>query len=1021
MRRLTRIIIVLSLLFSFRFSSDAAYRLRDSKPMVLQTGVGQQKEQSTVPFLLRDAKVRADCKRWVDGVMKHLTLKERVGQLFIYTIAPVNNKYNSKLLQEAVGLHKVGGLLFSGGKLENQALLTNRAQLLAKTPLMITFDGEWGLSMRLRGTPVFPKNLVLGCIQDNHLLYEYGREMARQCKALGVQVNFAPVADVNIDPHNPVIGNRSFGEDPSRVADKVIAYASGLEAGGVLSVCKHFPGHGDTDTDSHKALPILPFTRERLDSVELYPFKRAICAGVGGIMVGHLQVPALEPIDGLPSSLSNGVVTHLLQEELGFKGLVFTDALAMKGVSGHAPVSLRALKAGNDLVLAPRNLKREIGAVLEAVKSGEIKQEEIDQKCRKVLTYKYMLGLSKRKTVRLSGLQQRIHSSGAHDLIRRLQFAAVTVLKNERGGIPLAADTSRQVAVLEVGDAGETTPLATQLKKYVAVKRFRLSPHLSDAEAMQLKDSLERYHRILVAVSEQRLTPYRSFFDQFAPKRPVYYLFFVRGKMMLPIQQAVSRASTVVLAHSAGDEVQHRVADLLFGRATANGLLSADIGELFATGTGVTVTPETPLQLIPEDEGLTSVGLQRIDSVALWGIREGAYPGCQVVVMKGGHLLVNQAYGTQTGDSSSLVRTTDLYDVASLSKVAGTLLAVMKLYDQGRFNLTDRVSDYLPFLKKSDKEAITIQELLLHESGLPASIAFYAEAMSKKSYHGKLFSGRASGRYSVKVGANTWANPHFKFDKAFVSSEEKADYPLPIADGLWLNTAFRKVYEQKIVDAPLGPKRYVYSDVGFVLLRFLVEQLAGEPMDHFLQKSYYEPMGLQRTGYLPLQRFKSAEIVPSSIDLFLRKSTLRGFVHDEAAAFQGGVSGNAGLFSTASEMAQLFQMLLNGGELRGHRYLSETTCRLFTTTLAKESRRGLGFDRPDPKDPDKSPCFEGVPASVFGHTGFTGTCAWADPEHDLVYVFFSNRIYPDVSNTKLMKLNIRGEIQRVIYESLEKK
>ena len=370
-----------------------------------------QNATTVEPLLVYKALQDKDCRHWVDSVMDKLSFKEKVGQLFIYTIAPVDTKRNLELLREVIDTYKVGGLLFSGGKMQNQVELTNRAQRQAKVPLMITFDGEWGLAMRLRGMPVFPRNMVLGCIRDNKLLYEYGREVARQCRQIGVQVNFAPVADVNINPENPVINTRSFGEDPIQVADKVIAYASGLESGGVLSVCKHFPGHGDTDVDSHKALPVLPFTRERLDSVELYPFKEAIRAGLGGMMVGHLQVPVIEPIGGLPSSLSRNVVYDLLTDELAFKGLIFTDALAMKGVAGNGNVSLQALKAGNDMVLSPRNLKEEIPAVLEAIEKGELTREDIESKCRKVLTYKYVLGLKKKSYVQLSGLEQRIMKS----------------------------------------------------------------------------------------------------------------------------------------------------------------------------------------------------------------------------------------------------------------------------------------------------------------------------------------------------------------------------------------------------------------------------------------------------------------------------------------------------------------------------------------------------------------------------------------------------------------------------------
>lgn len=986
------------------------------------TSSAQNTNTATVePLLVSKALQDEDCRHWVDSVMNKLSFKEKVGQLFIYTIAPIDTKRNLELLHEAVETHKVGGLLFSGGKMQTQVELTNRAQKQAKVPVMITFDGEWGLAMRLRGTPVFPRNMVLGCIRDNQLIYEYGSEVARQCRQIGVQVNFAPVADVNINPKNPVINTRSFGEDPVQVADKVIAYAYGLEGGGVLSVCKHFPGHGDTDVDSHKSLPVLPFTRERLDSVELYPFKKAIRAGLGGMMVGHLQVPVIEPVGGLPSSLSRNVVYDLLTDELAFKGLVFTDALAMKGVSGNGHVSLQALKAGNDMVLAPRNLKEEIPAVLEAVEKGELAREDIENKCRKVLTYKYVLGLKKKTFIQLSGLEQRINRPQTRDLIRRLNQAAITVLNNKNHILPLHADKAQTLALLEIGKPGETEVLAKQMSRYTSLARFRLRPNQTEAENRRLRDSLATYKRIVIAVSEQRLAPYHSFFAKFAPENPAIYLFFTPGKMMMQIHHAVSHAPAVILGHSHNSDVQRQTADILFAKATADGRLSASIGGLFPTGAGVTITPETPLHFIPEEHGLSSALLKKIDTIALDGIQQGAYPGCQVVVLKNGHVMVDKAFGTYAGKGSPGVESTDIYDLASLSKTTGTLLAVMKLYDKGRFNLTDKISDYLPFLQRTDKKDITIREILYHQSGLPPWLPFYQEVIDKDSYDGRLFSARKDAHHPVQIGTATWANPKFKFKSEYISPVKTGDYTIQICDSLWLNRSFRKVIEEKIVEAPLKQKRYVYSDIGFILLGMLVEQLAGMPMEAYLQREFYEPMGLERTGYLPLRRFAKSEIVPSNKDRFLRKETLQGYVHDEASAFFGGLAGNAGLFSTAREVARVYQMLLNGGEIDGKRYLSKETCNLFTTETSKISRRGLGFDKPDMEDPKKGNCASGVPAGVYGHTGFTGTCAWVDPENDLVYVFLSNRIYPNVTNRKLNQLHIRERIQEAIYDAMKKK
>lgn len=976
------------------------------------------------PLMIRPFADDVRCRQWVDSVMEELTLEERIGQLFIYTIAPQPTKKNRELLRKVVKDYKVGGLLFSGGQLQNQVTLTNEAQRMAEVPLLMTFDGEWGLAMRLRGTPSFPRNMVLGCIQDDSLIYEYGREVARQCRELGVQVNFAPVADVNINPENPVINTRSFGESPVNVASKVIAYATGLESGGVLSVSKHFPGHGDTDTDSHKELPLLPFSRERLDSVELYPFKKAIRAGVSGIMVGHLEVPVFEVRNGLPSSLSRNVVYDLLTRELKFQGLVFTDALAMKGVGESATLCLQALKAGNDLLLVPRRIKEEVAAVHAAVKHGELSREEIDAKCRKVLTYKYALGLNKKPHIRLSGLTNRIDRPHTRDLIRRLNLASITVLGNDSELLPLDP-VVRKVAVLNVGEPNGLKPFLKELSVYTQPKEFCLTQDMTEENRIQLMDSLANYKRVVVGISGRKLASYKSFFDNFTLGVPVTFVAFVSGKELVPIEKCMAKAGAVVLAHSSEDDVQCQVAKILYGKACANGRLSASIGSLFAAGAGTDVGPRTVPHFIPEEHGMNSQKLACIDSIAQEGIRRGAYPGCQIVVWKDGKEMYNKAFGThgrmnRNGTAEIPVKPTDVYDIASLTKTTATLLAVMKLYDEGKLNLTDRIGDILPFLKNTDKRNITIRELLLHESGLPSTLLFYGEAIDKDSYRGGLYKQKPDKLHSVRIGASTWANSNFRFKKGLVSKVRTSSHVWQVSDSLWLDKSFKQIYLKKIADAPLRDKRYRYSCVGFIVLQQVVETLSGLPLDAYLEKVFYAPMGLTHTAYLPLQRLPKEEIVPSSSDPFLRKTVLRGYVHDESAAFQGGVSGNAGLFSNAGEVAKIYQMLLNGGELDGKRYLSRETCRFFTTSVSKISRRGLGFDKPDSRHPEKSPCGKLAPASVYGHTGFTGTCAWVDPDNRLVYVFLSNRIYPDVWNTKLMKLDIRTRIQDAIYRSLIK-
>jgi beta-glucosidase-like glycosyl hydrolase len=538
------------------------------------------------PLILYKAIQDPDCGQWVDSVFNTMTLKEKVGQLFIYTISPVDTKPNMALLRNVVRNRKVGGLLYSKGVLETQATITNLAQEMAKVPLMITFDGEWGLSMRIKDTPAYPRNMVLGCISDEQLIYEYGREVARQCRELGVHVNFAPVADVNINPKNPVINTRSFGEDPKHVSDKVILYSSGLESGGVLSVPKHFPGHGDTETDSHHTLPTLNFTRERLDSIELYPFKQAIRAGLGGMMVGHLEVPALEPQKGIPSSLSRNVVQHLLREELGFKGLIFTDALAMKGVAGTRHPSLAAIKAGNDMVLTPHNLEEEIEAVIQALKNGDLDEAVINRKCKKVLTYKYALGIAHQKKIRISGLSQRINTPYARDLGNRLNEAAVTVANDKDQIIPLHSEV-KSIALINVGTTGGNTAFEQALKKHVAVRRIQLKPNMPDAERRMLQDTLLTYERVVVCISDEQIVPYKAFFSELPAELPMIYVFFTPEKNMATLEAGLSKASAVVLAHSGEENIQEHTASILFGKAAASGRLSTSVGNLFKAGDGV--------------------------------------------------------------------------------------------------------------------------------------------------------------------------------------------------------------------------------------------------------------------------------------------------------------------------------------------------------------------------------------------------------------------------------------------------
>ena len=965
----------------------------------------------TPQILSRGKADSQECKEWVESRLAKMTLKEKIGQLFIHTVPLHDTEANRKNIRNAIKEYKIGGILFSDGKVVNQVALTNYAQELADIPLMITFDGEWGLNMRLKEIPAFSRNRVMGCIQDNELLYEYGKEVARQFREIGVHVNFAPVADVDNNPLNPVINTRSFGGDVRNVTGKVIAYSRGLEDGGVLSVSKHFPGHGDTNVDSHKALPVLKFTRERLDSIEMYPFRKAIEAGLGGIMVGHLEIPALSK---KPSSLSPEIL-DILQEEFGFKGIAFTDALEMKGVSNNLNVCAQALMAGNDMLLPPRNLKREMDGVLAAVKAGKLTEEYLTEKCRKVLTFKYALGLQEPPFIQLSGIEKRLNRPSTQDLRDRLEKAAVTVIGNEGGVLPMDVDL-KNTAILNIGKSSEGKIFHQQLNKYMKVDRILAHP---DSITI-LSKRLAKYDRVIVAIHTEKYAAYQGMLATLASKLPLSYVYFTPLKNIYRKGVAWKKAASVILGHVGSATVQQFVAEVMMGREKATGRISVEVKDYRLPGEGVDL--ESTKKYRPEDYGMDASVLSKVDEIALEGIKAKAYPGCQVLIMKDGLPVYDKCFGTFTYEDSKKVEPEHLYDIASLTKTTGTLLAVMKLYDEGKFGLTDPISKYVPAMKGSRKGRITIEDLLYHQSGLPGSHPFYREAINDSSYTGGFFKGRIDANHHLRVDRRLYVVDDFKYKDEYLSSASSEDYPLQVAENLFVSPSFpEKILEMIASDkVPLRDRRYRYSCLNFVLLKEMVEQISGMPMDEYLEKEFYAPMGMKSTLYNPLRRFQPEQIVPTIQKDYLRgRKELRGYVHDEIAAFMGGVSGNAGLFSNARDVAKVYQMLVDGGQYGGKRYLSLETCQLFMNKKSRISRRTLGFDKPEPT-PGKGPCADEAPKEVVGHTGFTGTCAWADPKNGLVFVFISNRIYPRPFDHKgLMTLKIRPRIQQLMYQALK--
>lgn len=956
---------------------------------------------------------------WVDSVMSSMTLDEKIGQLIVAQVMPSTDQNNKAWIKKLINRYHIGGLLYTKGKLKEQAELTNYAQSITDVPLLMTLDGEWGLSMRFTDAVRYPRNMVLGAIADDRLLYEYGREIARQCRRAGIQVNFAPVLDVNDNPENPVIGTRSYGEAPELVARHGIAYSKGLEDGGVLSVAKHFPGHGNTSQDSHKTLPTINKNRSQLKACEFVPFTQYIDAGLSGMLTAHLYIPALFD-EQIPSSLSHKVVTDLLQTEMGFNGLIFTDGLAMKGVTRENDVCVKALFAGNDVMLGPVNVAGEFASIKNAVASGRLSKQLIEARCRKMLQYKYVLGLNKRQHIKTAGLVTDINSGRAEALANKLWAAAITVVKNDSALLPLKELDKTRVAVLSLGGKGGLTSMfQNRCRMYAETGKFDYYDGMS---IERLCRELNEYDVVLAAVhSSDR--KYASALDQISQKvtGKLVSVMFTSAYSTARFASALGRSSAVVMAYDDCNLAEDYAAQTVFGGNAASGKLPVSIEGVAKAGAGVSTSAIRLGYGVPEEEGLNSDMALRIDSLVDEGLRTKAFPGCQVLVARHGKVVCNKAYGNLDYKSGVPVTVNTIYDLASVTKGTGTIAGLMEAYDAGLIDVDAAISEYIPQLRGTDKAEITLRQLLYHESGMPPSLNMYDVMIDTASYTGRLFSRRKSATHSVRVARNLYGNRSARVRRDIVSPKQDDEFCMVVADGVYVGEAMHDTIMRRIYNTPLRKnKKYRYSCLNFCLLMNAEENATGKHHDEYVEENVFAPLGAYHTLYTPLSHFKASEIAPTEYDPMLRHQTLQGYVHDETAAYSGGVQGNAGLFSNANDLSKLFQMWLNGGTYGGRRYLNSSTIDLFCKSKSPNSRRGLGFDKPDMENPEKSPTCAEASAATFGHIGFTGTCYWVDPENDIIFIFLCNKINPTRDNRAFAKLDIRPKLFSVVYQSLEK-
>ncbi len=925
---------------------------------------------------------------WAQEQLSQMSLEEKIGQFFMVPAYSNQGEKHLKEVEDLITNQKVGGVIFFQGERDNLKSSITRLQKISKIPLLLGMDAEWGIQMRIFGESRFPYAYTIGAANDLDLSERIGSMMGQECRDLGIHLNFSPVADVNNNPENPVIGFRSFGEDPSSVAKHVSATVKGIEGVGVIASIKHFPGHGNTDKDSHLELPTVSQSIGRIKEVDLLPFISGIKAGASSVMIGHLNVPAIDD-SGLPSSLSKRTIQGYLQDSLGFEGLVISDALNMKAVSdkyGKTEVVVKAFEAGCDILLFPESVNEAILAISNQVKSGNISLFEIDKRCIKVLKAKYKFVVNPKEI--------KSFSEGEIDWAKKeIYEKSITVLKNDKNLLPLKK-LDQKIARVSIGS--HTAPFRDGLDRFAKIDHFHFFT-IEEAKE-RLGDKLEKYDVIITALHASTVRPRNDFgmpkgwrewiID--LPENKKNTLIIFGNPLVLKSKCNLKNIDAIVLGYENSAFVLERMSQFVFGAIPAKGKLPFTISKEFPIGFGLKVDGSGRLKYSqPEEIGIDSKKFNEVDRLAKDGIAKGAFPGCQIVVAVEGKIIYQKSFGTQRYEDSIKVKDTDVYDIASVTKIAGSTMAIMKLQSEGKFSIDKKIKDFLPDLTgESPFGNILLKDMMTHQAGLTAWIPFY--------------------RRTLKEGE---LNPEI------YSKEKKEGFENQVAKGIWIKKSYSDSIYKRILSSELGPKKYEYSDLGYYFIKKIVEKQSDQTLDEYLLKNLYEPMGLKYMRYKPSNYFPLSQIVPTENDKAFRKQLIHGYVHDPGAAMLGGVGGHAGLFSNATDLATLMQMLLNKGTYGDVSYINKSVVDQYTgCQFCPTNRRGIGFDRP--KNSGGGTCHEVASQSSFGHSGFTGTLVWADPEYQINYVFLSNRVYQDQDNWKIRDLNIRTNIQKAIYDAV---
>lgn len=909
----------------------------------------------------------------VESLLDEMTLDEKIGQLFMvraYGEFSNDRDLDYLRLKELITDYHVGGIIFFQGDVYGQAVRNNELQKIAKYPLWIAQDMEFGAAMRIDGTTRITPAMGIAATGNSYNAYLKGKITAHEAKAIGVHQIYAPVLDVNNNPNNPVINVRSYSADPGMVAEYGEEFMKGVQSEGLISTGKHFPGHGDTETDSHLALPTITHDYARLDSVELAPFRQSINEGMQSIMSAHISFPNISENEGLPGTLDPSILNKILIDSLSFNGLIVTDGLEMQGIAAHyspGQAVIKALQAGADQMLVSTDEKAAINEIKKAVESGELSEERIDFSVRKILQLKAEKGIFSNRLVNIESLNYKINTPQFQNTANRIVRESVTVLKDENI-LPIRQIDYPNILVVGISDGEEHSSAGTlrrEISRYHEnVQYHSLDSRTSNEEIQELMEDAQAadliilgsfirvrsYHALQMPEEYNRILEQLSGFD-----KPEILLSFGNPYIV----ENFSDADVHLMAWSAASDQVRGTIPSIFGASDIQGKFPGEVPGMYDIGDGI----EMPQSIVRYDDPIAANmsidSLLHVDKIMQSAINDSVFPGGVVGVMRNGALVWQQAYGYHDYSKTKAVQTNAIYDMASITKIMATTTSMMKLVDEGKVSLDDPVSKYIPEFSEGLKKEITIRHFLLHTSGLPAFRIYVDELRTR-------------------------------------------------------HELIEAVRNEPLIHDP--GEEYVYSDLGFILLAEIIEEVTGKQIDQYVHDEFFEPMGMTSTTFNPedIGSVLTNRIPPTEIDTLYNRGLVHKKVHDERAYFMDGVSGHAGLFSSVQDMAKYFFMLLNDGNYGGHRYLSPEIIELFTSHQSPINQRGLGFDR---KSEGFSTAGTLTSENSFGHTGFTGTSFWVDPDENIAIIVLTNRTYPNRSYGSRIS-RIRAEIADAVMKSI---